>query len=131
MLLGIFSYVISSITCLISDFDIHKLKPAKKMAFSMKSLGSSNSASSSTNKSPKPLYESSRSTGVELANLVIASQRRCSLLFVIHRMMIEDSSFLEGKPLFFVTEVSVLLRPPSTDINESLYKEDESLWRCT
>jgi hypothetical protein len=130
MLLGIFvySYVISSITSLIANFDIRKSKLAKKMGLLNEIARQFKFSKLFYKKVSKAIeYESSRSIGVELAYLIndLPAKMRSELLYVIHRKMIENSSFFEGKPLFFVAEVSELLRPQKTEMNEIIYKEAE------
>lgn len=130
MLVGIFlySYVISSITNLISNLDDRKNKLTNKMKMLNELAHQFNISKLFYKKLSKALeYENSRTTGVELSHLIegLPSKLRSELMFVIHKKMIESNTFFEGKSLYFVAEVSELLKPQKADMHETIYKEDE------
>jgi CRP-like cAMP-binding protein len=130
MLIGIFlySYVISSITSLIGNLDVRKSKLSKKMGL-LNELSRQFSISKLFYKklSKAIEYQNSRSMSFELSELIdgLPSKVRSELLYVIHRKMIESSTFFEGKSLYFVAEVAELLKPQKADMHEVIYREDE------
>lgn len=130
MLIGIFlySYVISSITSLIGNLDTRKSKLSKKMGLLNELARQFNISKLFYKKLSKAIeYENSRSLSIELTELIdgLPSKIRSELLFVIHKKMIESNTFFEGKSLFFVADVSELLRPQKAEMREVIYKEDE------
>jgi hypothetical protein len=130
MLLGIFvySYVISSITSLLSNLDTRKTKLAKKIELITDLARKFCISKPFYKKLCKVIqYENSHSMSGELYDLIngLPSKVRSKLMYVINKTMIESNNFFEGKTLRFVGEVTAMLRPLSTEAGEILYREEE------
>jgi hypothetical protein len=130
MLIGIFvySYVISSITNLLGNLDTRKTELSKKMGLLNELARQFKMSKLFYKKLSKAIeYENSRSISAELTDMIngLPSKMRSELLYVIHKKMIESNDFFVNKALVFVAEVTELLRPLRTEMQEIVYRDDE------
>ena len=129
MVIGIFiySYIIGSLTNLISNADSRKAKLTKKLEI-LDNLTQEYGFNQNFYKKLSAALESQHLNDNEEINDLfedIPSHLKTQLLILIHQNMLQGNHFFAGKPPFFVAFVGPLLRPMRFEQNEYVYRETD------
>ena len=129
MVIGIFiySYIIGSLTNLLSNVDSRKAKLTKKLEI-LDSLTREYGFNQAFYKKLSIALEYQHlNSKQELSDLVedIPANLRTQLLVLIYQKILESNTFFENKPSFFVTYVAPLLKPIKYDKEEYIYRQCE------
>jgi hyperpolarization activated cyclic nucleotide-gated potassium channel 1 len=129
VILGIFvySYMVGSLTNLVSNLDSRKSKLRKKIEM-LQIVSDEYKVSDNLYKKLANAieYEHTHSRK-EVDELIdsLPSKLKSQLLIVIHRKIIEGNSFFEDKPTFFVAWVAPRLKPLRVEAGDIIYREND------
>lgn len=127
MVIGIFiySYIIGSLTNLISNADSRKAKLTKKLELLDNLTREYGFNESFYRKLMGALEAQHLNDNQEINDLVedIPSHLKTQLLILIHQNMLQGNQFFAGKPPFFVAFIGPLLRPMAFAQDEYVYRE--------
>lgn len=129
MVIGIFiySYIIGSLTNLLSNLDTRKAKLTKKLEILDNLTQEYGFNQAFYRKLTVALEYQHLNNKQELSDLLedIPAHLRTQLLVLIYQKILESNAFFENKPSFFVTYVAPLLKPVRYDSDDFVYRQND------
>lgn len=129
MLIGIFiySYIIGSLTNLLSNLDTRKAKLTKKLEILDNLTQEYGFNQSFYKKLTVALEYQHLNNRQELSDLLedIPAHLRTQLLVIIYQKVLESNAFFENKPSYFVAYVAPLLKPVRYDPEDYIYRQND------
>lgn len=129
VILGIFvySYMVGSLTNLVSNLDSRKSKLRKKIEILQNVTDEYKVGDTLYKKLANAIEYEHTHSRKEVDELIdsLPSKLKSQLLIVIHRKIIESNSFFEDKPTFFVAWVAPRLKPLRVEAGDIIYREND------